>query len=374
MQLVWEGNWLHPNGHATVTRNILTQLDAMGVEVKLRSTQFPNPTSLIGPGDGLLLRMATQRYERGTRRVRIIHRSPRDFHREDDVFTVGFTYAESTRVPSFWVGKINREVDALAVGSEFSRDAFLKSGVRRPIWVIPHAVDTSVFHPGRPSRHIADIWPGFRFLSVFEWAPRKGPDILLRAFWEEFSKEDDVCLIIKTKSSFGKETGNSRRQLQHLIRRYRPKNAAPVWVYDGNLKEAQMVSLYQNASAFVLPTHGEGVGFPILEAASCGIPILVTRFGGHVERLVAHGAYYFSHRMEPIPSSVTAEWASLRGAWATPSVASVRDVMRRVYRNPGEASLRAKRVHSDLRPKLQWELAAKELVHRVSVAVGRDIL
>lgn len=373
MQLVWEGNWLHPNGHATVTRNMVKELDAMGVEVKLRSTQFPNPNPLIGPRDGRLLRMATRRYERGPRRVRIIHRSPRDFHREDDAFTVGFSYAESTRVPPVWVGKINREVDALAVGSEFSRDAFMKSGVRRPIWVIPHAVNPSIFHPGKPSRRLERVWPGFRFLSVFEWAPRKGPDILLRAYWEEFSDDEDVCLIIKTKSAFGKETGNSRRQLQNLIRRYKPRHAAPVWVYDGNLSEGQMASLYQNASAFVLPTHGEGVGFPILEAAMCGVPILVTRFGGHVERLASHGVYYFSHRMGPIPPSVAAEWGSLRGAWANPTVPSVRKEMRRVYLDEGKASRKAEGVLNELRQKLRWDLSAEELVYRIHAAVGHDI-
>jgi len=38
----------------------------------------------------------------------------------------------------------------------------------------------------------------FKFLSVFKWEARKGWDVLLRAYFEEFQQSDPVCLYIRT--------------------------------------------------------------------------------------------------------------------------------------------------------------------------------
>ena len=41
-----------------------------------------------------------------------------------------------------------------------------------------------------------------------------------------------------------------------------------------------LVSLYQHAALFVLPSDEEGLGLVVLEAMSCGIPVIATRCGG----------------------------------------------------------------------------------------------
>jgi len=41
-----------------------------------------------------------------------------------------------------------------------------------------------------------------------------------------------------------------------------------------------LINLYRNASVFVLPSDEEGLGIVILEAMSCGIPVISTRSGG----------------------------------------------------------------------------------------------
>ena len=44
--------------------------------------------------------------------------------------------------------------------------------------------------------------------------------------------------------------------------------------------ESEIVGLYQQASAFALPSDEEGLGIVILEAMACGAPVLSTRSGG----------------------------------------------------------------------------------------------
>ena len=48
----------------------------------------------------------------------------------------------------------------------------------------------------------------FRFLSVFKWEMRKGWDVLLTAFFSEFTPEDDVELVIKVRTVTGLHGGN----------------------------------------------------------------------------------------------------------------------------------------------------------------------
>jgi glycosyltransferase involved in cell wall biosynthesis len=42
----------------------------------------------------------------------------------------------------------------------------------------------------------------------------------------------------------------------------------------------ELVALYRSASVFALPSHEEGFGMVVLEAMSCGIPVVSTRSGG----------------------------------------------------------------------------------------------
>lgn len=40
----------------------------------------------------------------------------------------------------------------------------------------------------------------------------------------------------------------------------------------------KLVSLYQHAEIFLFPTLKEGFGFPIIEAQSCGVPVITTHY------------------------------------------------------------------------------------------------
>lgn len=48
----------------------------------------------------------------------------------------------------------------------------------------------------------------------------------------------------------------------------------------GQPDHAELVRLYQHASAFALPSDEEGFGVVVIEAMACGIPVVATRCGG----------------------------------------------------------------------------------------------
>ena len=102
----------------------------------------------------------------------------------------------------------------------------LKSGVKVPLFLVPHGVDPLEFHPRNQRLQIEGIGRRFIFVSVFDFQHRKNPEALLRAYWEEFSAKDQVFMVIKTY-------GASRFAILSRIQAYKSKlghgnNTAPL--------------------------------------------------------------------------------------------------------------------------------------------------
>ena len=56
-------------------------------------------------------------------------------------------------------------------------------------------------------------------------------------------------------------------------------------IFDRGMPQDQLRLLYICSDAFLLPSKGEGLGLPVLEALSCGIPVVATNTGALTELL-----------------------------------------------------------------------------------------
>jgi len=115
---------------------------------------------------------------------------------------------ETDRIPNGWAPRLNR-MNEIWVPTEFHIKVFAKWGVERSkLFAIPQAVDVNFFDPSTVSDPI--MLPSsnknkkasrlFKFLSVFKFEKRKAWDVLLDAYFTEFSSSDDVALYILTNS------------------------------------------------------------------------------------------------------------------------------------------------------------------------------
>src|ERR1700730_9515147 len=120
---------------------------------------------------------------------RPVHASASSTHRQAP-------YGGRVAPPAKWVAACNR-MDEVWVPSAFNLESFSRAGVaRHKLHRVPEGIDVERFsgsisplpNPGRRR---------FNFLSVFDWHLRKGWDVLLRSFIEEFTPSEDVALIIK---------------------------------------------------------------------------------------------------------------------------------------------------------------------------------
>lgn len=158
-----------------------------------------------------------------------------------------------------YVGRINL-YDEVWVPTEHGMNLFKKNGVHPPIKVMPLGVDTLRYHPSAKPMKFDFGLKKFVFLSVFKWGYRKGYDILLKAFLEEFSSDDDVSLLIVSRTDvnhkpeqIAQDFGNVRNGILKD-----DKDLPHIALYDKPVKERDMPKIYAASDAFVLISRGEG--------------------------------------------------------------------------------------------------------------------
>lgn len=289
----------------------------------------------------------------------------------DARYMVGRTMYETDRLPEKWVSRIN-DMDEVWVPSGFAVDQFVKSGVdREKIYVVPEAVDTALFDPNihKPleltglelagaSKSNATQDPPFRFLSVFKWEKRKGWDLLLQAYFEEFSSSDAVELIVKT-SAFH-TTSDFEEKIKKLtsglksVKTPRPRYS----LLSRDLPLRELPRLYRAVDAFVLPSRGEGWGRPHVEAMSMALPVIATNWSGSTEFLSERCALPL--KIEGLRE--VGEHGPKGHKWAEPSVTHLRSLMRWVVEHPDEAKLIGQRAREEMLTRFSPEVVIREHV------------
>lgn len=368
--VVWKGPVHLLSGYGHASREYAKALRRVGVPVSVNKT-----TKARG----------------GVHRVLIYHFTPDTFDaaRERKTFhtVIVNTVWETTRIPKRWVRPLN-QADAVFIPSRQNRQALRNSGVTVPIHIVPHGV-----HAGKYAG-LKRKWPSskqrvpFTFLSVFGFQHRKNPETLLRAYWEAFSAEDPVKLIIKTN---GYSSHENERWIRRQIERYKKrlglrKRTPPVEIIGRRLDDAAMRSLYARSHAFVLPTRGEGVGLPFLEAMASGLPVIATGWGGHLDFLNGKNAFLVPYRLTPTVESLRRRSVISRPfrhlfdekgqRWAEADLAGLKKAMRQAFRSPMLCKAKGEQGRKDAL-RLSWTRAgtmmkrAVEQTIRMKKRIGR---
>jgi glycosyltransferase involved in cell wall biosynthesis len=103
-------------------------------------------------------------------------------------------------------------------------------------------------------------------LYVGSFAARKNVKALIQAmkkYWDKYDKS--IQLILASKLS-----GKDDIFPDDLINNY------PITIISRTKSNIELKSLYENASLFVFPSIYEGFGLPLLEAMTCGCPVIAS--------------------------------------------------------------------------------------------------
>ena len=332
------GNILDSSGYASHTRNLLNSLMKF-TKVKLMTQINPGHEMLLSDKE-LYAYKNNEKYD-----VNLIITNP-IYWRNYSTNKVNLAYLvfEGDKIPLSWIDEcLNPEITQIIVPSEHTKQAILNTvsttndilnsivGSEMRNWnintsntinlvnkikVIPHGVNLDLFYPkDKPSKTTFLVNKGWRNME-----DRGGTQYAIKAFAEEFKKDEDVEMIVKINPAYGIPDIN--KLMKEILDKH--PDHAPIKVVTDNLDYKKMVDFYNLGNIFISPTRAESFNIPCLEAMACGLPVITTEFGGQTDFVNNNNGWIVSGEKTEVTWELLYEGIK----WLTPYTDELRKAMR----------------------------------------------
>ncbi|MFD1952741.1 glycosyltransferase [Paenibacillus thailandensis] len=260
-------------------------------------------------------------------------------------------------LPMKWYAPMKYWVDQVWVYSRYNKECYVRSGIdENKIKVIPLGVDEAVYHPHVETMELK-AQASFRFLFVGGTIWRKGVDILLDAYTQEFNEDEDVCLVIKDfgTSSFYAGRTNGATIADASSRHHQPK----IHYLDQEYSEHELASLYKACDCLVHPYRGEGFGLPIIEAMACGTPVIVPDKGPTRDFCDEESAFLIPSREITARQNAIGDIPIVADPWwLEVDRTELRRLMRYAYENRSETKEKGRSASLKIRSAFTWKHTA----------------
>lgn len=362
------GIFLDAGGYAKVNRNVALKLHQAGVKVKIDPKRSQNQLreTELSPV------MPLTKTEISRNHILIDSVIPSFSEMASGKYKVLYTTIESYSVPKQFMD-CGQLYDEIWLTSPWSADVLRKNLPDKLIYSIPTGVDHEHYTEDGPQFDLKPNVNKFVFVSVFGWNYRKGYDVLLRSYFDEFSADDDVTLLIVSRYQSGQSRHHKNKikdDIDKIMEEFPNKDLPHVVRYSRVIPEDDMPKLYRACDCFVLPTRGEGGGLPSLEAAMCGLPVIMTNCSGQQMYLTENNSYMLDidHLEEIAPGQMHLhywdgqQFPSLR---SEETHNQLRQHMRSVVDNYDEAKRRNRNMQKLIMEKFTWNHTANQALDRL---------
>ncbi len=362
----YTGAALDQSGYGEAVRHDIGALLSAGIEVSTEIPRFSYEVTDFGKIGDLAREREGIRLDA---KIKIIHVTPNIFGKyiEPDKYHIGRVFWETDKLPPDFAEPL-RHVDEIWTGSEYCKQAIINSGVTKPIYIIPEAIDTSE-NMDELVPFVSGQEESYKFYSIFEWTERKNPGALLQAYWSEFQNNENVSLTIKTfvDNFHPKKRDEILSDIRMLKKQMKLENYPPVYVYIKLLDRNQMYRFHKSFDCFVSAHRGEGWGIPQMEAMLVGNPIISTNCGGIHEYLTNNdNAKLVPYKSIPLAgNNRNQQWYLPDQNWADVDLEELRDSMRWCYQKQDKAKIMGKKGQALMKEKFSLEAVGKLMKKRL---------
>lgn len=216
---------------------------------------------------------------------------------------IGRTVWDFDPVPDKWVKDINDSiVNVVSVPSEWCKNVFIKSGVKKDVIVEPHTVpninytkyglvdllnNARVFSPVpiNYQRYTKRV----KFLNISSLVARKNTGFLIEAYLDSFTFDDETLLICKFTDHINNISHIEKHIQEIILKKIKNKEKdyayAPIVVISERLSFDKIQSLHDDTDIYVNVSKGEGFNIPCYTASRKNKDIVTLLHGGMTDYL-----------------------------------------------------------------------------------------
>lgn len=246
--------------------------------------------------------------------------------------TINISYWETDRLPKAWREIFKQNYDQIILACEWNKQIYSKD-CKQSLDIVPVPV-----YSKNITKKNNDI---FTIFSLSQWIPRKGFDLLIKAFYQEFYNNEDVKLFIKTYRTEA-SGGNPEEEkklifqqallLKNSIIDYDNTPKCKLEIKTGIVNDEELNSYYSSADVFCLMSRGEGFSIPLAEAVMNSVPTISTNIGGHIDYLDKENNFFVDSKFIPLENITKGNlYSCLEMNQIEPDIQSLKTNLRKAY-------------------------------------------
>lgn len=251
---------------------------------------------------------------------------------------IGITQIETRRLShSKYIENINL-LDKVIVGSLFSAESLVDSGVKTEIKIIPEPYDVSLFDNINNDFFENKDPNTFIFYTIGQYVDKKNIKGIILAFLLEFDIQDNVELFIKTDSYYIESNileemiTSEIEQIKRVVRRNH-NNCPKISIITGNLKDKDILRLHKSCDCYIDAARADGNACCAIEAMLANKPIISTNGIGSSSFIDETNGYIIDSSDSNVFSTDFHNDLSftIYELWYEPSIVSMREKMRQAF-------------------------------------------
>ena len=223
---------------------------------------------------------------------------------------------ETTEIPTCWK-KYQNNYLRIIVGSQWNYDVFRAGGIEN-VFLIPFGIDAAYFRSQTQPPFRKEQSNNIIFFANNHY--RKGLDILLQLWKSEFQDQKVHLQIVgRNLEKFIPKDLISINQGKFYITTDKINRISFYEPFE-RLSTGEIIELYKNSLAVILPSRSEGFGLVALEALSCGTQCIIPNYSATRELSFGQSIFFDG---DMLPDDGAELGFGYNGSWWTPVSSSL---------------------------------------------------